>query len=140
MEKPKLTDLQTERLLLDATLVAAFAPLAAMFFAQPGLSPVVLPPPPPGFVLEGCCDTMMGPLMFGAMLVAAIEEKTAGLVPGSETDLTKELSEPVLDARLTSTRTLLGLGMLLFFSKQSSALWVLGLKFLERWILWGILC
>ena len=58
MEKPKVTDLQKESLLLDATLVAAFAPLAAMFFppaamldaandrgsAQPALSPVVLPP------------------------------------------------------------------------------------------------
>ena len=62
-----MTDLQTKSLLLDATLVAAFAPLAAMFFppaamldaandrgsAQPGLSPVVLPPPPPRFVLGG---------------------------------------------------------------------------------------
>ena len=32
MEKPKVTDLQMESLLLDATLVAAFAPFAAMFF------------------------------------------------------------------------------------------------------------
>ena len=32
--------------------------------------------------------------MVGAMLFAAIEEKTAGSVPGSETDLPKELSEP----------------------------------------------
>ena len=32
IEKPKVTDLQMESLLLDATLVAAFAPLAAMFF------------------------------------------------------------------------------------------------------------
>ena len=67
MDKPKVTDLQMESLLLDATLVAAFAPLAAMFFppaaildaahdrgsAQPGLSPVVLPPRPLGFVLGG---------------------------------------------------------------------------------------
>ena len=60
MEKPKETDLQVDSLLLDATLVAAFALFAALFFppaamldaahdrgsAQPGFSPVVLPPPP----------------------------------------------------------------------------------------------
>ena len=53
IEKPKVTDLQMEILLLDATLVAAFAPLAAMFFpaalfdaahdrgsAQPGLAAI----------------------------------------------------------------------------------------------------
>ena len=111
MEKPKVTDLQTESLLLDATLVAAFAPLAAMFFplvalldaandrdsAQPGLSPVVLPPPPLGFVLGGngfCLGRCRCDFLMGALMVAAIEEKTAGLVPGSDTDLPKELSEP----------------------------------------------
>ena len=36
IEKPKVTDLQMESFLLDATLVAAYAPLAAMF------SPAVL--------------------------------------------------------------------------------------------------
>ena len=86
-------DLLTVKFLLDATLndlVAAFAPLAAMLVAaddrgsaKPGLSPVVLPPPP-GFVVGGnalclgrcagcfqsprwildatmsCCDKLMG--------------------------------------------------------------------------------
>ena len=196
IEKPKVTDLQMESLLLDATHVAAFAPLAAMFFpaaalldaahdrgsAQPGPSPVVLPPPPPGFVLGGnglclgrcpgcfqssgwnmdammeCCDILMGALMIAAMLFAV----KAGSVPGSETDLPKELSEPgsrqtctmsLEEARCGGIPTLLGLGMPLFCSKQSSALWVLRMKFLERLIvhafwakmgttlmLWGIGC
>ena len=62
VEKSEMTDLPIESLLLDA----AYAPLAATFYppaamlvandrgsAQPGLSPVVLPPPPHGFVLGG---------------------------------------------------------------------------------------
>ena len=71
------------------------------------------------------------------------EEKTAAPVPGSEADLPKELSETGSGCEADLHEELgggqvwrharpVGIGYALFFSKQSSALWVLGMKFLER--------
>ena len=180
MEKPKVTDLQMESLFLDATLVldatlfAAFAPLAAMFFplaamfdaandrgsAQPGLSPVVLPPPPPGFVLGGngiCLDRC--PRLLSVMLVDyGRDDGMLRHFDGGANDCCDDFLPRLgrkqlvlfLEARLISRRNCPSLvldaradlargawrrpGVLLFFSKQSSALSVLGMKFLERFI------
>ena len=104
LDWPIVTDVQMVLSPLDATLFAAFALFAALFFppaallvaahdrgsAQPGLSPVVsLPLPPgnshcrgcchgcfqsPGLMLAAtCCDFLLRVLLMAAMILAVFE-------------------------------------------------------------------